>query len=221
MCCFIIVLNPCHPFNVIQCSVLWICINFNQLCVHIPQCLHLNEMKSWSSPGHYLNQCWISLIGHLWTKFSELLIAILIIVVQKCIWKCRLWNNGHFVSAPMCSRQLCPCTFRKNSNTLVPTQYHIVVNHVVFYVINSHHKYTLIKIHSHKRHAFPASSCWYLSLVFISSITQDNSWPQCIITTQVLQDRCTGLIWPSISVVTASVICQLKWQSLTYYSKVI
>ena len=42
------------------------------------------------------------LIGPLGTNFSEILIKILHFHSRKCIWKCRLRNSGHFVSASMC-----------------------------------------------------------------------------------------------------------------------
>ena len=43
----------------------------------------------------------ILLIGPLGTNFSEILIEILF-HSRKCVWKCRLRNGGHFVSASMC-----------------------------------------------------------------------------------------------------------------------
>ena len=45
---------------------------------------------------------WILLIGTLGTNFSEMLIEILAFSLKKCVWKCRLWNGGHFASASMC-----------------------------------------------------------------------------------------------------------------------
>ena len=42
---------------------------------------------------------WILLIGPLGTNFSEMLIEILTCHSRKSIWKCRLENGGHFVSA--------------------------------------------------------------------------------------------------------------------------
>ena len=44
----------------------------------------------------------IVLIGPLGTNFSEILIEILSFSFKKCVWKCRLRNGGHFVSASMC-----------------------------------------------------------------------------------------------------------------------
>ena len=37
------------------------------------------------------------LIGPLGTNISEILIEILTFSLKKCVWKCRLWNGGHFV----------------------------------------------------------------------------------------------------------------------------
>ena len=42
------------------------------------------------------------LIGPLGTNFSEILIEIITFSFKKCVWKCRLRNGGHFVSASMC-----------------------------------------------------------------------------------------------------------------------
>ena len=42
------------------------------------------------------------LIGPLGTNFSEILIEIHHFHSRKCVWKCRLRNGGHFVSASMC-----------------------------------------------------------------------------------------------------------------------
>ena len=41
-------------------------------------------------------------IGPLPTNFSETLIEFLHFHSRKCVWKCRLWNDGHFVQAAMC-----------------------------------------------------------------------------------------------------------------------
>ena len=55
------------------------------------------------SPGRRQAIIWtnagILLIGPLGTNFSEILIEIL---TRKCVWKCRLRNGGHLVSASMC-----------------------------------------------------------------------------------------------------------------------
>ena len=57
-------------------------------------------------PGRHLAIIWtnagILLYRHLGTNFSEILIEIIHFHLIKCIWKCRLWNGGHFVSASMC-----------------------------------------------------------------------------------------------------------------------
>ena len=45
---------------------------------------------------------WISLIEPLGANFRETLIEIHIFSLKKCIWKCRLEDGGHFVSASMC-----------------------------------------------------------------------------------------------------------------------
>ena len=44
----------------------------------------------------------ILLIGPLRKNFSEILIVINKFHSRKCIWKCRLWNGGHSLSASMC-----------------------------------------------------------------------------------------------------------------------
>ena len=44
----------------------------------------------------------ILLIGPIGTNFSEILSEIHTFHSRKCIWKCRLENGGHFVSAAMC-----------------------------------------------------------------------------------------------------------------------
>ena len=49
----------------------------------------------WSNAG-------ILLIAPLGTNFSDILIEIHKFSLKKCIWKCRLGNGGHFVSASMC-----------------------------------------------------------------------------------------------------------------------
>ena len=45
----------------------------------------------------------ILLMGPLGTNFREILIKFYTFLLKKCIWKCRLVNGGHFVSALMCS----------------------------------------------------------------------------------------------------------------------
>ena len=58
------------------------------------------------SPGQRQAIIWtiagILVIGPLETSFSEMLIEILTFSFQKCVWKCRLRNGGHFVPASMC-----------------------------------------------------------------------------------------------------------------------
>ena len=44
----------------------------------------------------------IVLIGPIRINFNEMLIKFMHFHSQKCIWKCRLENGGHFVSASMC-----------------------------------------------------------------------------------------------------------------------
>ena len=44
----------------------------------------------------------ILLIGPLGTHFSEILLAIYKLSFKKCLWKFRLKNGGHLVSASMC-----------------------------------------------------------------------------------------------------------------------
>ena len=70
------------------------------------------------SPGRCQAIIWtnagILLIGPLGTKFNEISIKIHTFHSRKCIWKCCLWNGGHFVSASMCyliclKFYLCPC----------------------------------------------------------------------------------------------------------------
>ena len=48
----------------------------------------------WTNPG-------LLLIGPLGTNFNEILIE-MHTISRKCIWKCRLRNGGHLVSAVMC-----------------------------------------------------------------------------------------------------------------------
>ena len=58
------------------------------------------------SPGRRQAITWtivgVLLIGPLGTNFSEILTEIHKFSLKKCIWKCRLENGGHFVSASMC-----------------------------------------------------------------------------------------------------------------------
>ena len=58
------------------------------------------------SPGRRQAIIWTSaailLIGPLGTNFTEILIEIQTFSLQKCVWKCRLRNCVHFVSASMC-----------------------------------------------------------------------------------------------------------------------
>ena len=57
------------------------------------------------SPGRRQPIIWtnagILLIGPLGTNFREILIEILLFSFKKCVWKCRLRNGVHFVSALM------------------------------------------------------------------------------------------------------------------------
>ena len=39
--------------------------------------------------------------GPLGTNFNEILITILTFSLKKCMWKCRLWNGGHFFQGEM------------------------------------------------------------------------------------------------------------------------
>ena len=58
------------------------------------------------SPGWPQSIIWtndgILPIGPLGTNYNEILIKIQKFQSEKCIWKCRLVNGGHFVSASMC-----------------------------------------------------------------------------------------------------------------------
>ena len=58
------------------------------------------------SPGRRQAIIWtnagILLIRPLGTNFNEIFIEIQAFSLKKCIWKCRLENGGHFVSASMC-----------------------------------------------------------------------------------------------------------------------
>ena len=58
------------------------------------------------SPGRRQTIIWtndgISLIRTLGTNFNEILHEIHTFSFKKCIWICRLWNGGHFVSASIC-----------------------------------------------------------------------------------------------------------------------
>ena len=44
----------------------------------------------------------ILLIGPIGINFSEILVEIYTFSFKKCIWKCRMENGGHFVSASLC-----------------------------------------------------------------------------------------------------------------------
>ena len=71
---------------------------------------------AWSAPSHYLNQCWNIVNLTIRNKFqwnvnrnSNIFIHenhrpphLSWRSVRKCIWKCRLRNGGHFISASMC-----------------------------------------------------------------------------------------------------------------------
>ena len=55
-----------------------------------------------NSLSHYLNHCW-NIVN--WTRNKNqwnLNRNSYIFIQEKCIWKCRLWNGTHFVSALMC-----------------------------------------------------------------------------------------------------------------------
>ena len=58
------------------------------------------------SPGRRQAIIWtnagILSIGPLGTNFSEILIKLHAFYARKCVWKCRLGNGGHLVSASMC-----------------------------------------------------------------------------------------------------------------------
>ena len=58
------------------------------------------------SPGRRQAIIWtnagILLIGTLGTNFTEILIEIQTFSLEKCVWKCRLRNGGHFASVSMC-----------------------------------------------------------------------------------------------------------------------
>ena len=43
-------------------------------------------LGAWSAPNHYLNQCWILLIGPLGINFSEMAIEINTFWLKKCTW---------------------------------------------------------------------------------------------------------------------------------------
>ena len=69
------------------------------------------------SPGRRQAIIWINvkilLIRSLGTEFSEILIKIDTFSLKKRIWKCRLENGGHFVSASMCYSQCFKCYRRQ------------------------------------------------------------------------------------------------------------
>ena len=79
------------------------------------------------SPGRRQAKIWtnaeILLIGPLGTNFSEILIALF--HSRNCIWKYRLRNGVHFVSASMCWGTCCILlTVRHNNTTEPPTHLH-------------------------------------------------------------------------------------------------
>ena len=67
------------------------------------------------SPGRYQaiirTNAGILLIGPLGINFNEISFEIRKFWYKKIIWKCRLRNGGHFVSAPMCWGQDCRYRF--------------------------------------------------------------------------------------------------------------
>ena len=61
-----------------------------------------NSLLSGQCQGIIWTNAGILLIVPLGTNFSEILIETHTFSLKKCIWKCRLENGSHFVSASMC-----------------------------------------------------------------------------------------------------------------------
>ena len=55
-------------------------------------------LVAWSGLSHYLNQCWITINWTIKNNFSEISKRKRF-DWRKCIWKCRLQNGAHFVTA--------------------------------------------------------------------------------------------------------------------------
>ena len=73
--------------------------------------------ESWSAPSHYLYQYWIIVNCAFGNIFQwNLNENTTIFIEKKSIWKCRLENAGHLVSASMCKRSIpginAPMTFQ-------------------------------------------------------------------------------------------------------------
>ena len=82
------------------------------------------------SPGRRQTIIWanngILLIGPLGTSFSEILLEFIHFHSRTCIWKCRLENGGHFVSASMCQPL--------GSIQVSSLQYDVHVYYMTFYI---------------------------------------------------------------------------------------
>ena len=57
-------------------------------------------LVAWSGLSHYLNQCWITINWTIKNNFSEISKRKRF-DWRKCIWKCRLQNGAHFVTASL------------------------------------------------------------------------------------------------------------------------
>ena len=93
-------------------------------------CPFYSFSKSWSAPSHYLNQCW-KIVN--WTLRNKIqwffLFEFKHFHSRKCIWKCRLPNGNHLVSASMCLDTLHVSHQERDvsSSTLVFIPHHDVI----------------------------------------------------------------------------------------------
>ena len=109
-----------HLSHIPKCTIQYKSVHFFLSCVFflqnywvpIPLVLHI-YMSQWTRsalieimayrlfvPSHYLNQYWFIFIGLLWANVSVILFIkqhSSFMKISKCIWNCRLQNDGHFI----------------------------------------------------------------------------------------------------------------------------
>ena len=78
----------------------------------------------WPAPSHYLNQWWNIVNWTIGNKFHGNLNKKKLIHFhsRKCVWKCRLENCGHFVSASICYADRTPFRMLKPLFSASPEQ---------------------------------------------------------------------------------------------------
>ena len=90
----------CWSDVVILCWILWAVDIIWRINSLRPSDAYMLQQKipTWLAPSHYMNNCWHVVNMIFGNKFQWNLNGNFTFSFKKCIWKCQIENDGHFVS---------------------------------------------------------------------------------------------------------------------------